>query len=145
MACRFGEVQFHSQIITCTLWHIKISPTLRNMSPALSRRSFRRGSVRGRLMPKSGGKWKSERGTSGRLHARSFLVIFMGKRGRICIVTLPSLVARRGSDAASASGSARPNVFLLRHAALHLCLGSNQSGKKFNICPFAFKLNKSVR
>ena len=50
-------------------------------------------------MPKSGGKWKSERGNSGRLHARSFLVIFMGKRGRICIVTLPSLVARRGSDA----------------------------------------------
>ena len=34
--------------------------------------------------------------------------------------------------------------FSIRHAALHLCLGSHQSGKKCNICTFTFKLNKSV-
>ena len=97
-----------------------IQPTQHSPSPVLPFVSPRK-----RARPFNAQIWRkmeeraSERGTFGRLHARSFLVIFMGKRGggeggRICIVTLPSLVARRGSDAAS--GSARPNVFLLLYS-----------------------------
>ena len=82
---------------------------------------------------------ESGRGTSGRLHARSFLVIFMGRAHLHCHSALPRCsegVRRPRPDPPAPTSSS----FSIRHAALHLCLGSHQSGKKLNICPFAFRM-----
>ena len=124
--------------------HIKVSPNLRNMSPALSFRSFRRGSVRGRLMPKSGGKWKSE---GPRAASRSFVPrnFYGEERAHLhCHSALPPCsegVRRPRPDPPVPTSSSSS----IRHAALHLCLGYHQSSKELTICPFAFKLNKSVK
>ena len=78
-------------------------------------------SPRKRARPFNAQIWRKmeERARDLRAASRSFVPRnFYGEEreegGRICIVTLPSLVAPRGSDAAS--GSARPNVFLLLYS-----------------------------